>query len=591
MYTLKTMNPALMKIRDDKYSSDEEKIIRDIQQLLTKNRHGMTISEISRNLGINRTLILNVLNLMVGQGEISMRSFGRAKVYTLSSKIPIARLLSLSSDLFLVVDEELFIEDLNDAFASFFKMNSDVIKGTNIIYSPIPHFFSHDIIQALQDASSGTKRIFEDYVGFEGNEYFFRISCIPIQESDFSTKVALVLHDLTLHKKYEEELERQLNARTSELSSSIRRYEVLAEVAPVGIFETDVQGKVIYVNKKWCEITGNDSDEVMGSKWMKSIHRDDREWIKKLWYEHVSEQIPWNHPIRYQKKNGEEVHTLGMAVPLRTDNGEVTGYLGTIVDITERVAAEQIIQNLNEYLTTVLENANDGVATLDIERKFTSCNAAGCKILGYERSDLLGQSIRKLYESDDEFKNNGKEIYLELSQTGHYRGEVNIVRGDGKNRIVEVSISEMKNNGTITGIIILFRDVTESIRVKNEALIQEQRLKTILDGLVDAVCVIDRHGNILYANACASRYLSGSDVLNGEKHQLSEYIPKNELNSLRSYYQKIIDSQIPDSKIICLTIREQNICFLNRAVPIRFGEHSVDAVLSLSLDTRILEHE
>ncbi len=53
MYTLKTMNPALMKIRDDKYSSDEEKIIRDIQQLLTKNRHGMTISEISRNLGIN----------------------------------------------------------------------------------------------------------------------------------------------------------------------------------------------------------------------------------------------------------------------------------------------------------------------------------------------------------------------------------------------------------------------------------------------------------------------------------------------------------------------------------------------------------
>jgi len=585
------MNGVLMKNHYDTQNSEEEAIICDIQQILAKNRQGMTISDISRSLGINRTLILNILNLMTGRGEISMRSFGRAKVYTLSSKIPVARLLSLSSDLFLIIDDDLFIEDMNDPFASFFKIQPDEVKGSNIRYTRIPELFSHDIIRALEDAVAGNKRIFEDYVGIEGNEYFFRVSCIPIQENDFSTKVALVLHDLTLHKKYEEELEEHLSIRTRELSSSLHRYETLAEVAPVGIFEADAKGRVIYVNKKWCEITGYEPDEVKGSKWVKVIHRADRDWIKRLWHEHVVEGIPWNHSYRYQKKSGEEVYALGMAVPLRNHDGEVTGYLGTVVDITDRVAAEQIIQDLNEYLTTILEDANDGVATIDNSRRFLSCNAAGCRILGYEKGSLIGQSIRMLYASDDLFEKMGKKIYSELTMTGHFRGEVPIISGGGEERIIEVSISDLKEHNTITGIIVLFRDVTESSREKKEAILQEQRLKTILDGLIDAVCVIDRDGTILYANAHACRYLNGSDTLKRDDTTLFDYFQKKDANSLLAYYQNVIDSKQAASRRMTLTFRNSDFCFFNRAVPIQFGEKNIDAVLSLSLETNVFENE
>lgn len=155
-----------------------------------------------------------------------------------------------------------------------------------------------------------------------------------------------------------------------------------------------------------------------------------------------------------------------MAVPLRNDDGEVTGYLGTVVDITDRVTAEQIIHDLNVYLTTILEDANDGILTLDNDRRFVSCNAAGCRILGYEKSILTGQSIRMIYRSDEEFEKIGEKIYREITMTGHYRGEIPIIRGDGEERIIDVSISDMKEHGTITGIIVLFRDVTESSREK-----------------------------------------------------------------------------------------------------------------------------
>jgi len=581
LYTFKTMNAALMKNQYDIQFSDEERIIHAIQHLLEKNRQGMTISDISRALGINRTLVLNILNLMTGRGDISMRSFGRAKVYTLSSKIPVARLLSLSSDLFLIVDNDLYIEDFNDPCAHFFHIRLEEMKGTNIRFSHIPELFTHDIIRALEDAASGTKRIFEDYVRSKEGRNFFRVSCIPVQETDFSTKVALVLHDLTLHKKYEEHLEEQLRIRTRELSSSLRRYEILADLAPVGIFETDAKGNVIYVNKKWSEITGYTLDEVRGRRWVKTIHPAEREWIKKLWYEHVAENIPWNHSYRYMKKTGEEVHAMATAVPLRNQDDIVTGYLGTVVDITDRVAAEQVIQDLNIYLSTILEDANDGIATIDAQGRFTSCNAAGCRILRTDKNALIGRDVRILYASDDIFEQTKKKIHRELTGTGHFRGEIQIIDGDGAERIIDASMSYLKEHGIITGIILLFRDVTENTREKLEAIRQEKQLKTILDGLIDAVFVIDRNGTVLYANARACRYLCDSDTLDRNDLTLSDVLPTDQAHSLLSYHQQVIDSQVPASKIMNLTIRGREYHVLNRVVPVLFGENNVDAVISL----------
>ena len=185
----------------------------------------------------------------------------------------------------------------------------------------------------------------------------------------------------------------------------------------------------------------------------------------------------------------------------------------------------------------------------------------------------------------------GKKIYSELTMTGHFRGEVPIISGGGEERIIEVSISDLKEHNTITGIIVLFRDVTESSREKKEAILQEQRLKTILDGLIDAVCVIDRDGTILYANAHACRYLNGSDTLKRNDTTLFDYFQKKDANSLLAYYQNVIDSKQAASRRMTLTFRNRDFCFFNRAVPIQFGEKNIDAVLSLSLETNVFENE
>jgi len=544
----------------------------------------MTISELAEALDTNRSATLSILNLLVGSGEISMRTFGRAKVYTLSPRIPVARLMSLSADLFLILDDGLYIEDYNDLCASFFKIENDSIKGSNFIYTPIPNFFSVDIVQAVRDAASGTRRIFEGYVGEGIAESYFRISCIPIQENDFSTKVALVLHDLTIHKKYEEELERELKDRTDELKTSAERFEILTDLAPVGIYETDAGGKCIYVNQKWCDIAEITFEEALGTGWEQAIHPDDREWVKKLWYEHARDEISWNLTYRFQKKDGSITHVLGIAIALRDHGGKVVGYLGTNIDLTDRMEAEGIIQNLNTRLSSIVESAYDGIATLDKNKSFISCNKAGCEILGYSEPDLIGKNINLLYPDEKKFQEVDAFISQKVLKSGHCRGITKIAGIDGEERIIEISLSQLVCNNELSGIIAIFRDVSDRYQQEMKMMQHEGELRSILDGFIDAVGVIDKEGTILYANPSAIHFLTDNYTENPVGRNISDFVPSEQVQLLIPYYQKVIRSQKPLSRKLTVTLHGEDVTFMNRLIPIHFGSNKIPAVLSMSLD-------
>jgi|GEM_PF-2093679 len=567
-----------------KKHANEEEVMEKIIQLLSKNRQGLTISDISQNLDINRTLVLNILNLLVGSGEISMKTFGRAKVYTLTSRIPIARVMSLSSDLFLFLDEQLYIEDCNDPFASFFKTSLNEIKGQNIQYSKIPSFFSMDIIKTLQDAAMGTSRIFEGYVGEIGSENYFHISCIPLQEQDLSIKVALVLHDITIHKKYEEQLENNLQVKTDELHVSDSRYQTLTELAPVGIFETNAEGKVVYVNKKWCELSGLSVKEALGTGWENAMHPEDREFVKNLWYKHVSEGISFNTTFRFHRKDGSSIHILTLSNPIRNKNGVITGYLGTDIDLTDRIEAEEMIQHLNTRLSSILDSVNDGIFTLDRNRTVLSCNKTGCNIFQFEEKEIIGKNIRELYCSEENGNIIDQTIRKKLQKEGKCRGITKVRRGDDEERILEITISPLSCIDDFSGYIAIFRDITEHYQEEMKILKQDDEFRSILEGFIDAVGVMDKNGTILYANPGAIFYLTGKydDELIGRN--ISEFVLKNLKKSLIPDIKHVIQNQEVVLRKLCITVRGEESIFMIRLIPIEFGPEKIPAVLSRALD-------
>ncbi len=118
------------------------------------------------------------------------------------------------------------------------------------------------------------------------------------------------------------------------LRESEERFRTLARIAPVGIFETDAEGKCIHVNQRWCEIAGIDEEAARGDGWSRAIHPEDREGVMEEWVAATAENMPFALQFRFQRPDGVVSWVLGQAAHKTDSDGCTTGYVGAVTDIT-----------------------------------------------------------------------------------------------------------------------------------------------------------------------------------------------------------------------------------------------------------------
>ncbi len=138
------------------------------------------------------------------------------------------------------------------------------------------------------------------------------------------------------------ELERMQTEET--LRESEKKYHTLATVAPVGIFYTDKHGSCLYVNEKWCKITGITEAEALGSGWEKGLHPDDRTLVLAAWENAAKQHLPFRLEYRFQQADAIR-WVFGQAIAEKNDHGEVQGYVGTITDITEYKKTDEALRH------------------------------------------------------------------------------------------------------------------------------------------------------------------------------------------------------------------------------------------------------
>jgi PAS domain S-box-containing protein len=139
-----------------------------------------------------------------------------------------------------------------------------------------------------------------------------------------------VLTDIGQRKTAEEGLRR-----------SESRFRTLAEAAPVGIFETDAEGRNVYLNPAAAEIMGQSPVDAQGAGWSRAVHPDDRERVLREWTEAVGAARVFSSEYRFARTDGTVVLVRGYASGVRDARGQVTGYIGVVIDISERRAMRQ----------------------------------------------------------------------------------------------------------------------------------------------------------------------------------------------------------------------------------------------------------
>lgn len=125
------------------------------------------------------------------------------------------------------------------------------------------------------------------------------------------------------------------------LAASEARYRALVEAVPGIVFMTAPDGGNVYVNQTFCAYTGLPADALLGDRWLRVIHPDDAGRTAAAWAAAVAGEQPYEVEYRFRRADGVWRWFLGRGLPLRDAAGAVECWVGTCIDIDDRVRAEQ----------------------------------------------------------------------------------------------------------------------------------------------------------------------------------------------------------------------------------------------------------
>jgi len=344
-----------------------------IRVLLKSNPKGLTIEEVSKKLSMSRATAVKYLNKMVVSGQSEMRNLGPAKLFYLTNRLPLTSLLSLSSDLILVLNKDLFIQEVNSACISFFRIAREELKGTRIDYSPLAPCFSAEHLEALHTALDGQELSFDVCFDDQGTDRFFKMKYLPLVREDGERSVGIILEDITEMKQYQNELEARIRERTEKLiktnaalqheiehhvlaeqalRESEERFRQVAEMADELIWEIDPEGIFRYCSTavKW--ILGYRPEELVGKIPCYDLFPPEkREEYKNIFLgAFVARKKLQDFIFPVIHKNGSRVCLEMTGVPLYDPSGKFIGYRGVCLDITDRKRADDAVKKANKQL-------------------------------------------------------------------------------------------------------------------------------------------------------------------------------------------------------------------------------------------------
>ena len=186
---------------------DYQQEITKIQKILRDNPKGMTVTDISHKLKVNRNSVAKYLDIMRISGQVEMITFGPAKVFFPSRRIPIAEMLNYISDYIVVFDQDLKITMINNAFLDFMKLERQNIIGQSLNETLFKIFQENvDVSVGINEALDGKGFMKDVAFKMQDEDIYFNIRIVPTAFDDGEYGVTLIVNNTTGQKLVEKAL-------------------------------------------------------------------------------------------------------------------------------------------------------------------------------------------------------------------------------------------------------------------------------------------------------------------------------------------------------------------------------------------------
>jgi PAS domain S-box-containing protein len=303
----------------------------------------------------------------------------------------------------------------------------------------------------------------------------------------FGSQAALAINNAQQHMKLQE----------SEL-----RYRAITEVTPVGIFQTDADGKCTYANQRWCEIAGLSAQEAMGQGWTEGLHPEDRDRVFAEWQEAAAKNVPFESDHRFRRPDGTVSWVYARSRAEMDDHGAITGYVGSVTDVTERKVADDALRSEQQRLQTVIETCPVGVFVVEKDtQRVLGLNREANRILQLplEQDDRLDKYEQAaVYRRPDGSVYESAELPIERAlNTGEVvlAEEIVFEFADGRRVPTVINATPILGaEGQVTGAIAAIQDMSplgELEKLRSEFLgIVSHELRTPLTAIKGSAATV-----------------------------------------------------------------------------------------------------
>lgn len=271
----------------------------------------------------------------------------------------------------------------------------------------------------------------------------------------------------------------------------------ILENLPIGIFRTDEEGTIIYVNKTLLKMLGYKSFEELSSINLEKEPQTDypRSTIKDLLKIHG--QL-LNFEAKWKTKSGKYIPVRESIV--RTEQGGKVFYDGYIEPIPDSIKFNHPL-----FLQALLETIPYPIYYKDINGQFIACNSHFETLAQVKKEQIIGKSSIDLVSDNPSLKSFLIDEYsLLTTQTSVVEKELTDNKGNRRSYIFTRTIFN-NIDGTKGGIIGIYIDVTDIKNIQSKLADTESRYKQLFENANDAILVFDpKDETIIEANPKAS---------------------------------------------------------------------------------------
>ncbi len=376
-----------------------------------------------------------------------------------------AQALGSQSKAVLVVDPALYVRDCNARALSLFRCSQQALVGRSASYLlPAHQPDGTDSLQALRDAGaaalSGLPQSLLCYLRGADESSFEALVQLEAVELDGGPHLLAHVRDLTRLRQAEQELE-----------ASEQRLRQLLDNTPSLVLIRDLDGRYIYVNRRFCEMYGMQPDDMIGSLNSDLLPPD----VIAVANANTARVLAARAPMEFEEEaelGGQRLTFLASRFPLLDQDGEPYAVCVIATDITGRKHTEEALRASEQQYRSIFNASVDGMLVLDEEGMIVDANPALLALLGFRREQVLGRNPDQLLASGGQVC---RELVAGIADGGSFQRECAARTQDGKPVEIEVRGARMHYQGRPHALAIV-RDLTR----RRQAEAERERLETQL---------------------------------------------------------------------------------------------------------------